>query len=76
MVVVSAQEDGFKPVFEVSSDGAPSASPEGKSQLIFSGLPVAIKAISFGDAGAGTMQGPRHTVRGRLLAAKAVTDLF
>lgn len=48
----------------------------GKFQLIFSGPPVEIAPIPFGDAPAGLMQGPRYTTLGKLRAAKTLIDLF
>ncbi len=48
----------------------------GKYQLIFSGAPVEIAPIPFGEAPAGLMQGPRYTTLGKLQAAKTLMDLF
>jgi len=48
----------------------------GKYRLIFSKLATEIPPIPFGDAVAGTMQGPRYTSLEKLLAAKSVADLF
>ncbi len=41
----------------------------GKYQLIFSGAPVEVGPIPFGEAAAGLMQGPRYTTQGKLLGA-------
>ena len=48
----------------------------GKYQLIFSGAPVEITPISFGDAPSGLMQGTRYTTLGKLRSAKTLADLF
>ncbi len=111
VVVVPAQEDGFKAVFlgehrwrairisggkkdhiryiaayqtkpiSAVTHYAPVERIEpygegGKYQLIFSGAPVEVGPIPFGDAAAGLMQGPRYTTLGKLQTAKNVTDLF
>jgi len=46
----------------------------GKFQLIFSGAPVEIGPIPFGDAPAGLMQGPRYTTLGKLRTAKIFSE--
>ena len=111
VVVVPAQEDGFKAVFlgerrwysiriaggklqqiryvaayqtkpiSAVTHYAPVAEIEpygegGKYLLIFSGPPVEIGPIPFGDAPAGLMQGPRYTTLAKLQAAKVLMDLF
>ena len=111
VVVVPAQEDGFKAVFlgerrwrsiriaggklqqirylaayqtrpvSAVTHYAPVAEIEpygegGKYQLIFSGPPVEIGPIPFGDAPAGLMQGPRYTTLAKLQGGKVLMDLF
>lgn len=48
----------------------------GKYRLIFSKPATEIPPIPFGDAVAGSMQGPRYTSLEKVLAAKSVADLF
>lgn len=111
VVVVPAQEDGFKAVFlgeqrwrairiaggklqQIRYVAAYQSRPisavthyaavaeiepygeGGKYQLIFSGAPVEITPIPFGEAPVGLMQGPRYTTLGKLRAAKTLIDLF
>ena len=61
----------YVPVAEIEPYGE-----GGKYQLIFSGPPIEIGPIPFGDAPAGLMQGPRYTTLAKLRAAKVLMDLF
>lgn len=49
---------------------------EGKFKVIFSEKAKEIGPIPFGDAPAGSMQGPRYTTLEKLLSAKKLSDLF
>lgn len=48
----------------------------GKYQLVFDGKAEPIKAIPFGDAPTGSMQGLRYTTKEKLLKASKLSDLF
>lgn len=61
----------FAPVGQIEPYGE-----SGKYKLIFSGPPVEISPIPFGNAPSGTMKGPSYTTLGRLRAAKVLMDLF
>ena len=49
---------------------------EGKFKVIFSEKAKEIGPIPFGDAPAGSMQGPRYTTLEKLLSAKKLSELF
>ena len=61
----------YAPIAEIEPYGE-----GGKYQLIFSGPPIEVGPIPFGDAPAGLMQGPRYTTLGKLRTAKVLMDLF
>jgi hypothetical protein len=61
----------YAPVATIESYGE-----DGKYQVVFSGPPIEIGPIAFGDAPQAAIMGPKYTTLGKLLSAKKLMDLF